>query len=145
MKIKVIEDPDLEDDIVIYTKKISPEIDRFVSSFNEGSIIAQHRGVDVHVNIDDIIFFETESDAVIVHLKSLYYPTKYKLYNLEEILPSNFMRVSKSCIVNLNQVSGYERSITSSRTIYFNQSNKSNHVSRMYYSKFKDQLIERSL
>lgn len=145
MKIKIIEDPDLDDDIVIYTKSISPEIERFVDSFNRGAIIAQHREKDIQIQLEEILFFETESDGVIVHMSRDYFPTKYKLYELQELLPSHFMRISKSCIINLELVSGYERSITSSRTIFFINSDKTTFVSRMYYSQFKDQLIKRSL
>lgn len=145
MKIKIIEDPDMEDDIIIYTKSVSPQIERFVAAYNQGNILAQHRGTDISISVDDILFFETESDGVIVHLDIAYYKTKYKLYSLEEVLPSQFMRISKSCIVNIDKVVGFERSITSARTIFFTNSNKRNNVSRMYYSEFKDRLIERSL
>lgn len=145
MKIKIIEDPDMEEDIVIHARSISPEIERFVASFNQGSILAQHRGSDISIGVDDILFFETESDAVVVHLEVDYYRTRYKLYNLLEVLPSQFMRISKSCIVNIDRVTGFERSITSARSIFFSNSNKTNYVSRMYYSQFKDRLIERSL
>lgn len=145
MKIKIIEDPDLDDDIVIYTKAISPEIERFVASFNQVSILAQHRGADINISVDDILFFETESDGVVVHLELAYYKSRYRLYSLLEVLPPQFMRISKSCIVNIDKVAGFERSITSARTIFFIDSNKRNHVSRMYYSQFKDRLIERSL
>ena len=145
MKVKIIEDPDLTEDLVIYTKKITPRIEQFVQSLNTMNIIAQHRGSDLNIPIEDILFFETEDDAVVVHLKKDYYRTRYKLYELLELLPESFMRISKSCIVNVDSVSGYECSITSSRTVFFVDSHKSNFVSRMYFSDFKARLLERSL
>ena len=147
MKVKIIEDSSLDEDVVIITRKISPKIEQFAKSLQSErqSIIAQFRGADITIAVDDILFFETESDCVVVHLEKDYYKTKYKLYTLEEALPNYFMRVSKSCIINLNKVMGYENSIGSSRTIFFSNSEKTSYVSRMYYKQFKDRLIERSL
>lgn len=147
MKIKLIEDPEMEEDMIITSKTISPELMQFVDSMESknATVIAQHRGQDLRIHAEDVLFFETEVDGVVVHLNEKYYKTKYKLYSLVENLPPSFMRVSKSCIINIDKVAGYERSITSSRLVFFTDSKKTSYVSRMYFSQFKDRLIERSL
>lgn len=38
---------------------------------------------------------ETDGNAIQVHTRDDIYQTRYKLYELEELLPGQFMRVSK--------------------------------------------------
>ena len=44
--------------------------------------------------------FETEEKVVYAHTKDDMFQVKYRLYELEEILPGYFMRISKSTILN---------------------------------------------
>lgn len=145
MKIRVIEDPDLEEDIVIHCKSLTPEIERFVEQSQTMVIMAEHRGREIKIDLKDIIFFETENEAVYVHLEKISYATKYRLYELENGLPSFFMRISKSTIINSDKVSSLERNLTSSRSVQFINSTKVVYVSRMYYSLLKDKMKERSI
>lgn len=68
---------------------------------------------------------------------------KYRLYELEEILPKYFVRVSKSTILNVNQVYSIDKNITSSSIIKFSKSYKQVYVSRNYYKILKQRLEER--
>lgn len=145
MKIKVVEDPNLEEDIVIHCKSLTPEIERFVEQSQTMIILAESRGREINIDLRDVLFFETESDAVYVHLAQLSYFTKYRLYELENGLPSGFMRISKSTIINSSKVSSLERNLTSSRSVQFYGSTKLVYVSRMYYSLLKDRIKERSI
>ncbi|NLL74312.1 MAG: LytTR family transcriptional regulator [Erysipelothrix sp.] len=145
MKIKIIEDPDLEEDIIIHCRVMTPEIQKFVDQSSTMSIQASSRGSDVNVDLNNVLFFETEGDAVYVHLNNRSLITRYRLYELEDALPSTFMRISKSTILNSENVSSLERNLTSNRSVQFFDSTKIVYVSRMYYSKLKTKLKERSI
>lgn len=145
MKIKIIEDPDLEEDIIIHCRVMTPEIQNFVDQSSTMSIQASSRGSDVNVDLNNVLFFETEGDAVYVHLNNRSLITRYRLYELEDALPSTFMRISKSTILNSENVSSLERNLTSNRSVQFFDSTKIVYVSRMYYSKLKTKLKERSI
>lgn len=145
MKIKIIEDPDLEEDIIIHCRVMTPEIQKFVDQSSTMSIQASSRGSDVNVDLNNVLFFETEGDAVYVHLTNRSLITRYRLYELEDALPSTFMRISKSTILNSENVSSLERNLTSNRSVQFFDSTKIVYVSRMYYSKLKTKLKERSI
>ena len=71
------------------------------------------------------------------------YETDCKLYELEEMLTKNFMRISKSAIVNLKHVFSISKNITSSSVIEFNESHKKVYVSRNYYKALVEQLEEK--
>ena len=67
---------------------------------------------------------------------------KYKLYELEDLLPNNFIRVSKSAIVNVSHIFSIDRNVTSSSCIKFNGTYKNVYVSRRYYKDLKNKLNE---
>ena len=52
MKIKIIEDPDLEEDIIIHCRVMAPEIQKFVDQSSTMSIQASSRGSDVNVDLN---------------------------------------------------------------------------------------------
>ena len=51
-----------------------------------------------YLPLEDILFFETDGKEILAHTIDQMYTIKYRLYELEEILPGYFMRVSKSTI-----------------------------------------------
>ncbi|AZK44663.1 LytTR family transcriptional regulator [Erysipelothrix rhusiopathiae] len=145
MKIKVIINPKLEDDVVLECREMTPQIEKLIKNLETQSIHASHRGKDISINLNDICFFETEDDAVYAHTARDSFRTHYRLYELESSLPSSFMRASKSTIVNLNQIDSIERNITSSRSVQFYGSHKITYVSRMYFQQIKKRLKEESI
>lgn len=59
------------------------------------------------ISCDHILFIETIQEMLFVHTGSKVYEAKKRLYELEEMLPEQFARVSKSVIMNLKQVEYY--------------------------------------
>lgn len=70
------------------------------------------------------------------------YQVKYKLYELENMLGANYMRVSKSTILNLDQIYAITRSISNCQ-VKFQYSYKVVYVSRHYYRDLRNRLDER--
>lgn len=68
--------------------------------------------------------------------------TEYYI-SLEEILPSEFVRASKSTIVNINNIYSMTRNLSSSSLVEFQNTHKKIYVSRHYYKSLKDKLIEK--
>lgn len=59
------------------------------------------------ISCEHILYFETTQELLFVHTGSKIYEAKKRLYELEEMLPKQFVRVSKSVIMNLKQVEYY--------------------------------------
>ena len=89
------------------------------------------------------MFFETEDKEIRVHTKKEIYDTDYKLYELEELLPGYFMRISKSTIVNLKHVYSITRNLTASSLVEFANCHKQVYVSRNYYKALVERLAEK--
>ncbi|MBQ9700055.1 MAG: LytTR family transcriptional regulator, partial [Lachnospiraceae bacterium] len=98
---------------------------------------------EYYLTLDKILFFETENKEIRSHTSHEISDTQYKLYELEEILPGYFMRISKTTIVNLNHIYAITRNITSSSVVEFNDCHKLVYVSRNYYKALVERLGEK--
>ena len=94
------------------------------------------------VDVSKILFFETDGEKIYGHTREEAYEVRQKLYELEEILPVAFCRVSKSTIVNTKQIYSIEKSFSGTSTVNFYQTHKQVHVSRHYYQLLKERLKE---
>ena len=101
--------------------------------------------IEYYLILDDILFFETDEKAISVHTRTDTYQSKYKLYELENILPSFFMRVSKSTILNTNHIYSIDRNLTASSVVAFSGTHKQVYVSRYYYKPLISKLEEKRL
>ena len=100
---------------------------------------------EYYLTIDEILFFETDTNGVIVHTATQMYETKYRLYELEELLPGNFVRISKSSILNASKVRAIHKNITGASEVEFMGSNKKVFVSRNYFKVLMTKLEEKRL
>ncbi|MDO4167393.1 MAG: LytTR family DNA-binding domain-containing protein [Eubacteriales bacterium] len=98
---------------------------------------------EYYLSLSEILFFETGTNSIDVHTADDIFQTKRKLYELEELLPGYFMRVSKSAILNTNQVYAINRNLTAASLVEFQHSHKQVYVSRSYYKALKNKLEEK--
>ena len=146
MKVRIdIQSSLEEDEIVIRCASINEtilQIQNLISNFgrDEKSLTLLKGDTEYFIPQEQILFFETESKMVIAHTAEKMYETQYKLYELEEILPRYFMRISKSTIVNLNQIYSITRNLTASSKVEFYDSIKKVYVSRNYYKALIDRM-----
>ncbi|MCL2213354.1 MAG: LytTR family transcriptional regulator [Oscillospiraceae bacterium] len=106
--------------------------------------IVYHKGErEFYLPSSDILFFETDGEAVYAHSKSEMYSVTYRLYQLEELLPNEFVRISKSTVANTSQIMSLTKTLPSSVSVQFFDTHKQVHVSRHYYKQLKEKLSNR--
>lgn len=89
---------------------------------------------------DEIHYFHTENEGVVAVNSEGSFILKEKLYELEEILPATkFIRLSKSVIANLYELSRFEASFNGTLCVHF-KSGAKEYVSRTYVSGIKEAL-----
>jgi len=149
MKIKIeIEDNLTENEIVIHCNQIDENIKQIqeaivsISRTQEKFILFKEE-TEYYVSLNKILFFETQENVVYAHTRKDVYQTKLRLYELENLLPDNFMRISKSAILNLNHVFSITRNITASSEVQFEGTHKQIYISRNYYKSMKSRLDEK--
>ncbi|WEV70820.1 LytTR family DNA-binding domain-containing protein [Lactobacillus sp. ESL0785] len=148
MKVKIDLDAEVNEPIVtIHAKDLTPEVERVYRQLQEVSqrpeqLECYKDDVSYYLNLNDILFFETEGRQVIAHTQRDSFSVNYKLYELENLLSSQFTRVSKSTILNLKQVYALTRSLSNCQ-VHFHDTYKTVYVSRHYYHSLSDRLNER--
>lgn len=151
MKIRIEIDENIaEDEVVIRCSGLNEEVaevQKAVSDVvNASRRFPFYKGnTEYYLMLDDILFFETEENGINAHTKNEMYQTKYKLYELEDILPGVFMRVSKSAILNTKHIYSISRNLTASSVVAFCGTHKQVYVSRHYYKPLISKLEEKRL
>jgi DNA-binding LytR/AlgR family response regulator len=147
MKIIVdVDDKIKEDEIIIRCKEQNDlviRLEKYIKDLNNIKLLFYKEDQEYYLNSNDILFFETDGNSISAHTNTDMYYVKYKLYELENLLPNNFIRVSKSTIVNINHILSINKNITSSSLIEFSKTHKQVFVSRFYYRDLKERLKER--
>lgn len=148
MKIRIETEADIEEEIVIKCRQLTPEIIRLQQTLSDmtgrGSQLALFRGdTEYYIETADILFFETEGTSVMAHTAAEAYETRLRLYELEELLPASFMRISKSSIVNTDRIYSINRNLAASSAVEFQGTHKQVYVSRGYYKALKEKLEEK--
>ena len=147
-KVRLDIDPYNEDEIIIKCKEANDEVLRIYSLLTErknSEIELLLNGETHFVKLSELLFFETDGTKTAAHTKSRMYYTDLKLYELEEQLPSSFMRISKSAIINTKAVSSMRREITGICEAFFPDTPKKVYISRSYYHSFKNKIYETRL
>ncbi len=95
------------------TKEVQNIID-YASDLNPlpNQIIANKNNEIYFIELKDIICFFSKDKYIYIRTKNDEYRVKYKLYEIEEKLDKRiFIRISKSCIINMEQVECFDTSI----------------------------------
>lgn len=148
MKVRIEIDSNIkEDEVIIRCKELTNSIQKIEELISKEKqiidIILYKDNIEYYIPLNSILFFETAENGIDAHTNDELYKIKHKLYELEEILPKNFIRVSKSTILNVNQIYSIEKNLAASSTVQFNKSHKQVFVSRSYYKKLKERINER--
>ena len=92
------------------------------------------------IAITDILYIEAVDNRVFIYTKDEVYETKHRLYKLEEMLSEkNFLRISKSTLLNLMKVSSIKPAMNS-RFIAVLFSGEQISISRKYVPALKKAL-----
>ncbi|TAH69163.1 MAG: LytTR family transcriptional regulator [Anaerolineaceae bacterium] len=148
VRIEINDNMNDEDEVIIHCSKLDERVQKvydMVMDITKGSrhLMLSKDNVDYYIPLDSILFFETLDNCISAHTAGSVYETTYRLYELEELLPGNFMRVAKSTIINLNHIYSISRNLTSSSAIQLRNTHKQVFVSRHYYKSLKQRLEEK--
>ena len=145
-KVKIEIDEQLNDcEVVIRCREADEEVlklQRIISAAKESKeqISFFKDETEFFLPLDTVLFFETDGGCIRAHTADDEFDVKYKLYELEDRLPRNFMRVSKSAILNTRMVYSITKNLTGASKVEFRHSHKLVYCSRNYYKALKDSL-----
>lgn len=144
MKVSLDIDPNYEQTkVTIHCTELDDSVQAILDFLKgqETEFIVGKNGEMQHIlKPEDIHYFHTEDETVVAVTASGSYKLKEKLYELEQLLPgSKFVRLSKSVIANLHELSHFEASFNGTLCVHFKSGTKE-YVTRHYVGKIKDSL-----
>lgn len=101
-----------EEMAVLYLHQDHKQIDE-MKAYLERNGIANHviavtqKGKTVYLSSEMIYSIEAEKNVRLIHTQEEIYHSQHKLYELEDLLPGSFVRISRSAILNTNKVRLY--------------------------------------
>ncbi len=129
--------------IVVYTNEITEEIQHIVQrlSNTQNKVLTGIKDEKIFLlENDEIYCFYSENKKIYAKTDKGNLWVKQKLYQLEEMFEgTSFVRISNSCIVNVNKIKNLEISFSGAIDIVFKNGEKE-FVSRRYVSKIKKYL-----
>ena len=141
MKIEMILSFDVKEPyVVIHTNEITDEIkilcdyiqslERVIAVYDEENIII--------LEPEEVYMIVSKGRSVDVFCRDKQYISKKCLYEFEDMLRKDFMRISKTTIVNLKQIDHVEPSFSGMLIVLKN--GKKDYISRKYLPEFKKYL-----
>lgn len=130
--------------VVIHTGEITPQIQKLAAYIqNMGTAASAAIAVYDEDNIvivspEEIYMIVSQGRYVNVYCKDNEYLSKKCLYEFENILQNNFIRISKTTLVNLQQIKRVEPSFNGMLVVLKN--GRKDYISRKYLPKFKKSL-----
>lgn len=141
MNVNLFVSRDIEEPYAdIHTNELTDNITKAMSileSDDSNEMLAVKRGSDIALlEFSEIFMFRVEDKQVNVYTENQEYIIKKPLYQVEETLTSDFVRISKTTIVNLKKIKRVAPSLKGMMFIELKNGLKDN-ISRKYLPEFK--------
>ena len=144
MKVNLFVSKDIEEPHAdIHTNELTDNITKAMSileSEESNDMLAVKRGSDIALlEFSDVFMLRVEQKQVKVYTEDGEYLIKKPLYQVEDTLPLDFVRISKTTIVNLKKIERVAPSLKGMMFIQLKNGLKDN-ISRKYLPDFKNAL-----
>ena len=114
MKCTTILNEDREEEVLIYTHsrtELVSEIERLCSN-NSLDLIGFKKKSIIKLSVSDVFCFVVEDNKIFATLDNDKILIKRRLYEIEEILDSSFVKINQSCIVNIKKIDRFDASFS---------------------------------
>ena len=121
MKLRIVIDPNRDEEIIIYAHEKSPlvcEVEELVKNYSV-DLIGYTENETVKLNLNDVYCFFTEDNKVYALTENEKYRLKSRLYQIEESLSDNFVKINQSCKANIKKIDKYKATGGGSLTVIF--------------------------
>ena len=125
----------------IHTNELTDNISKAINileSDDQNDMIAVKKGQDIALlELGDIFMFRVEEKQVKVFSENNEYVIKKPLYQVEETLSSDFLRISQTTIINMKKIKRVAPSLKGMMFVELKNGLKDN-ISRKYLPDFKN-------
>lgn len=139
MKCKIIIDAERDEEIIVYAKKTSAlteAIERLARE-EDAPWIGYGEETIVPLEPKEVACFSVEGGKVYAYLEKERFMMKCRLYQLEERLPADFIKINQSCLVNAKKIARFDVSISGALRVVLTNGH-SDYVSRRQLKVIKE-------
>ena len=139
MKFTLIITDDHEEEVVIYARektKLIYDIENLIRD-NAFELIGYSGYEAVNLRTDEVVCFLVEEGKVYAITDKNRFRLKSRLYQLEETLPEDFVKINQSCIANIKKIERFDTSVSGTLLIKFKNGYK-DYVSRRQMKAVKE-------
>lgn len=107
MKLILKENPDMELTVTVEYPEQNSQVSRIFHKLKseEQFLIGSENGRDYKILMPEILYIESVDKRTFVYTKDMVYRSEKRLYQLEsELKPYDFVKVSRNCLVNINEL-----------------------------------------
>ncbi len=141
MKLRILIDKQQEEKILIYAHEKTPlieEIERLIEDSVLG-FTGYEEDSQFRLNPADIHCFTLEDGRLYALTDSGKLLIKMRLYQVEEKLSGNFVKINQSCIANVKKIARFDSSVTGTLRVIF-KNGYEDYVSRRQIKSVKERL-----
>lgn len=139
MKFTVIITNERDEEVVIYARektKLIEDIENLIRD-NVFELIGYSGYEAVNLRTDEVVCFLVEEGKVYAITDKDRFRLKCRLYQIEETLPEDFVKINQSCIANIKKIERFDTSVSGTLLIKFKNGYK-DYVSRRQMKAVKE-------
>lgn len=141
MKFRFLIDKNREEEVIVYAHektKLVEGIEKLVTE-NNFELIGYADREAVKLDLADVYCFTVENNKIYAVCENEKYLLKLRLYQIEEKLSENFIKINQSCIANIRKIRKFDASFSGTLTVIFKNGYK-DFVSRRNVKNVKERL-----
>lgn len=139
MKCRIIITDKHDEEVVIYTRKRTKLVEDIKNLVNDNSfeLMGYREGEAVSLSADEVYCFIVSDSKVYAITCEKKYQLRCRLYQLEEELSGDFVKINQSCIANIRKIERFDTSVSGTLMIKFKNGYK-DYVSRRQLKAVKE-------
>lgn len=121
MKYSLIIDPDREEEIIVISHKenqLTKKIFELINSLEE-PIVGFKDKETIILDLSEIVCFVSDAGKVFAHTLTDKFLIKERIYQIEERITSDFIKINQSCIANIKMIRNFSAKFNGSLQVVF--------------------------
>lgn len=140
MKFRLIIDKSADEEVVVYAhekSRLTEEIEKLVIESNV-ELMGYKEYEAIKLNPADVTCFVCENNKVFA-MTDEKLQVRLRLYQIEEMLDENFIKINQSCVANIRQIEKVQASLSGAIFVVF-RNGYSDYISRRNLRSVKERL-----
>lgn len=140
MKCIITIDKEHEEEVLIFTHEKTKLIEDILNLINNENMFMGYSNGEIHrLNLSEISCFTVEDNKVYALTDKDKLQIKHRLYQIEEKLSDDFIKINQSCIANIKKIKKFDTSVSGMLTVTFKNGYR-DYVSRRNLKSVKERL-----